>query len=108
MEFEFASGSKETMIKMKQHLPTTYSVINDYFKAKTCSKDISEQITIKQIRDFVVEYQYGVLIALKSQSKEHKESEEVYQSLLEAYRFMHCGDKDSISKFNKIYIKNKG
>ena len=93
-------NTKEMMSDMKQQLPVVYNVISSYFQAKTCSEDITDKITIKQIRNFAAGVQFGTLIDLKF--RDDVLSRAHYDSFIHGYKFMQCGNADDLS----IYIGN--
>lgn len=95
---EFKS-SKEMVQSMKQNFPKIYEVIRDYFETKTCEKDFEKLLSVQEVRDFTESYQFGVLIGLKyniENSEKHKT--DYYNTMINSYKFMNCGDKESLNK----------
>jgi hypothetical protein len=89
--------TKALLSDMKEHLPVLYTVYNDYFQAKTCSKDISKTVSIKEIRDFSTTALQGQLVLLKFDDKILSKAS--YDALISSYKFMNCGDTDQLGIF---------
>ncbi len=87
--------SKDMMDKIKISNPLVYEVINDYFKAKTCSEDITSSVSVKEIKDFAASVQYGLLIGFKSYS-DTPVMKANYINLTSSYKVMNCGDLDAL------------
>lgn len=88
--------TSEMLKDMKKELPVLHKVVVDYFKANKCNSDVSDAVSIKEIRDFSTTAQYGKLVylAYKSYNRE-KEAETEYSTILNSYKFMNCGTEDT-------------
>ena len=102
MTHEDQEATKGALVALKTKSPIMYGVINDYFQAKTCSNDIAKTVRLEEIEDFTKTPQFGVLIGLKYQDGTNKGGKKAYMSLLNAYRFMGCGDEQSLTKYIKF------
>ncbi len=103
-EYETTKGM---MADMKQ-FPAQYSVVNDYFQAKTCMEDFTEKVTIEQIREFLQSAPYATMATLKilSEDDSSKNTKMAYMSLLGAYEYLSCGNTDSFDKFSEGFNTN--
>lgn len=89
--------TKALLTDMKKNLPTIYIIYNDYFQAKTCTKDISKTVSIEEIRDFPETALFGKLLILKYDKKILSKAN--YDALISSYKFMNCGNIDQLSVF---------
>lgn len=93
--------SKDMMDKIKTFNPLVYEVINDYFKAKTCSDDITSSVSVQEIKKFATTVQYGLLIGFKYSDTPVMKAH--YINLTSSYKVMNCGDLDA---FRYLYTSN--
>lgn len=90
-------STKEMMNDMKTNFPDVHTIVTDYFQAKTCKEDITSNVSIKDIREFAITYQYGVLIALKYQDAPIAKAN--YSALINAYKAMNCGSEKALGTY---------
>ena len=91
------SKIKNLLDIIKKYNLKSYNVNRDYFEAKTCNKNIEENISIHDILSFSETKTYEILMKLKN--NESIITKAYYNSLISAYRFMNCDEIDDLGKY---------
>ncbi|BAK73155.1 hypothetical protein [Arcobacter sp. L] len=98
---EFFEGLEKVM-------PSTASVVKDYFAIKTCKKNFYETVDINEIKLFVSSNPtFTFLMALHTLEDEkiNDINQSKYRQILNDYLFMNCGEGNIFNK-KEIFIEN--
>jgi hypothetical protein len=88
---------KQFLLALEKVSPTSMNVIEDYYGAKTCSKDFYNKTTVSNMQKFTSEsVVFGLLIGLKALNTQT--SRYRYKQLIDNYAFMNCAKSSLIEQ----------
>ena len=83
------SKTKELLDVMKSDALTSHTIVTDYFKAKISKKDISNDVSVKEVKYFTSSMRFGFLLSKKIKNQKS------YDLLLKSHNFLNCGSVET-------------